>query len=285
MSNGLVVPLTGSDVRRVKSYERVRSYEQSDPLARMSPIGHMSRDEYLQYFKKEYKRHHKTAIGPTQRGKTTETIQTLKKILRPDLPCVLYSAKPSFRDPVITAAADYLHLKVIEEWPPVTPWLDGKRGYCGYLLRPFQTMTDQDKDDENIKMQFKGAMRDCYATRTPLIEIIDEAHRIQNDFGLKKEYERPLMSGLPDCMVWSNIQRGRFVSYLAFDAPEWILFYQEPDHANTLRYAEMVGGVNRFQIADIVENLRTKELPNGMTISDFLLVRRAGPKLFVVSYE
>jgi hypothetical protein len=248
------------------------------------PVEHMTRDEYLEYFKRNYKRQHKTSIGPTQRGKTTESIQSLEGVISPEQQTVLLSAKPAHRDAVMNEAAEKLHLKLTEEWPPSNRWLDKKRGYNGYVLRPHQTLTDLKADNANVQKHFRAAMLDCYGSKVPIIIVVDETHKIQNNYKLKDEYEAPLMSGQPDVAEWSNIQRGRYVSQLAYDSPEWILFFQEPDRANTRRYAEMVGGVNRDQVADIVENLETKEISNGQTISQFLLVRRSGPRLIIVDY-
>lgn len=262
-----------------------------DDSVRPVKVERMSRKQYLRYFGSEYKWQHKTSIGPTQRGKTTETLQSANEIATPDKQIVLLAAKPPHRDPVMNQAAEDLHLKITREWPPGNNWIDRKRGYRGYVLQPSAelkpglTIEEYRANNDRIRANFQRCMLDCYASRRKVILVVDEAHKVCNNLKLKDEYEAPLMSGQPDVAEWSNIQRGRYMSYLAYDSPEWIAFYQEPDRSNTRRYAEMVGGVNREQVADIVESLRTYEIRSGQTISEFLLVRRSGPRLIIVDVE
>jgi hypothetical protein len=251
----------------------------------------MSRQQYYRYFGENYKNQHKTSIGPTQRGKTTESIESLDRVISADRPCVILAAKPPHRDPVMNQAAQKLHLKRITDWPPGNRWMDKKRGYRGYVLQPSvgvkpgMTLDEYRASEAKVRSEFQNAMLDCYGSKTKIIIVVDEGHKVYNNYKLREEYEAPLMSGQPDVAQWSHIQRGRYMSYLAYDAPEWVLFYQEPDRSNTRRYAEMVGGVNREQVADIVENLKTYEVSNGQTISEFLVVRRSGPRLIIVDVE
>jgi hypothetical protein len=259
---------------------------------RVHKVERMSRGQYHDMFASDYKWQHKTSIGPTQRGKTTETMESLDRVITSDKTAVILAAKPAHRDPVMNKAAEKLHLRRIEEWPPPNSrWWEKQRGYRGYVLQPKQamkpnmTIDEYRANNENVRRNFQRAMLDCYASKHKVILVCDEAHKICNNYKLKDEYEASLMSGQPDVAEWSNIQRGRYMSYLAYDAPEYILFYQEPDRANTRRYAEMVGGVNRDQVADIVEGLQTYEIKSGQTISEILVVRRSGPRLIIVDVE
>jgi hypothetical protein len=112
--------------------------------------------------------------------------------------------------------------------------------------------------------------------------MVDEAHLIQNDLGLKREYEAPLMRGAPDCAVWSNIQRGRYISYLAYDMAEHLTLFYDPDMANVRRYAEMIGGVDPSFVAAVVSQLKLYRVRSGGTISEALYIKRSGPELFIV---
>lgn len=282
---------------RVAGLRRTHDAETSDDLRRMSrdeiirlyDVRNVNRREYLKEWQRDHKGkapHHRTMLGPTHRGKTTTELQMLDTEISPDKQAVLLSAKPPHRDPVMNHAAEQLNLVVVEDWPPsgaqrrYHKWKDKR----GYVVRPRQTLSDLDWDQENVRKNFRGAMLDCYASREPVIIVNDEAHKIVNNYGLKKEYEAPLMSGLPDNASHSLIQRGRFMPYLSYDAPEDVIIFHDPDLSNQRRYSE-IGGVDPRVILTITSGLRTYETKDGHTISEFLHIRRAGPRLTIVGIE
>jgi hypothetical protein len=245
------------------------------------------RREFLEEFGSYYKPgQHVTMIGPTQRGKTTLCLQLLKHVVSPELKCVILAGKPPGRDGTMAAAPDILNLTVIEEWPPSAWEKFATRKKNGYMLRPFQGMKDLAKDNLNLQTQYRKAMLDCYSAPPdkPVIIVIDEAHHVQNELKLRDEYEAPLMRGAPVDAEWSLIQRGRFMSYLAYDAPEHLFIFYDPDRANTARYAD-IGGIDPKRAQYLVENLKTYEIKTGQTISEALYIRRAGPRLSIVDVE
>ena len=69
--------------------------------------------------------------------------------------------------------------------------------------------------------------------------------------------------------------------YLAYDAPEEIVIFNDPDLSNQKRYSE-IGGVDPYVVITITKGLKTYETDKGYTISEFLHIRRAGPRLTVV---
>ena len=245
------------------------------------------RKEFLRQFGKDYQAgQHVTMIGPTQRGKTTLCLQLLKHVISPKLKCVILAGKPPGRDGIMATAPEQLDLTVVEEWPPNAFQKLRTRKRNGYMLRPFQTMKDLNKDTVNLRNQYRRAMLDCYAAPAdqPCIIVIDEAHHVQNELKLKDEYEAPLMRGAPVDAEWSLIQRGRFMSYLAYDAPEHLFLFYDPDRSNAARYSD-IGGIEPKRTQYIVENLRTYEIKTGQTISEALYIRRAGPRLSIVDVE
>lgn len=277
-----------SDRASEETAQSLRGKSRSQIMAEYD-VDTITRRDYLLRVREERRPkppHHKTMLGPTHRGKTTLEIQELSQEISPDKQAVLLSAKPPHRDPVMSAAARKLNLSVTDHWPPsyaerkVHKWKDRK----GWLVRPEQTLSDLDWDTRNVREHFGNAMLDCYGSREPVIIVHDEAHKIYNNYGLKKEYEAPLMSGLPDNAAHSLIQRGRFMPYLAYDAPEDIVIFNDPDLSNQRRYAE-IGGVDPYVVIAITRGLRTYETKDGHTISEFLHVRRAGPRLTVVETE
>jgi len=271
---------TPDDIRRMSRAQVMRDYD----------VRSTDRRTFLQEWRKDHNGkppHHRTVLGPTHRGKTTTEIQMLDTEITPDDQVVLLSAKPPHRDPVMNKAAERLNLVVVEDFPPTDLQMryHRKRGKRGYVVRPRQTLTDLDADHENVRGQFRNAMLYCYAIKGRKVIIVhDEAHKIVNVYGLKKEYEAPLMSGLPDNASHSLIQRGRFMPYLSYDAPEDVLIFHDPDLSNQRRYSE-IGGVDPRVILSITSGLETYETDDGHTISQFLHIRRAGPRLTVVGIE
>lgn len=248
-----------------------------------SRVDVLSRDEFLDKFGNEYASgQHVTLLGPTQRGKTTLCHQMLGTTISPQHPAVLLAGKPPGRDPVMGKAAAKLNLQIISEWPPSAVQRYKGRTRNGYVLRPAHDMKDHAATRDNIRRHFRAAMLDNYSSKTPVITVCDEAHLIQNEYRLKDEYEAPLMRGAPINSQWSLIQRGRYMSYLAYDAPEWLLIAYDPDVSNQRRYAE-IGGVDPRYVALILQGLRTTRGNDGRaTVSEFLCIRRSGPELFIV---
>jgi hypothetical protein len=265
--------------------------EPTDPVYARSvdTVDVVPRKEFLRQFGKDYRAgQHVTMLGPTQRGKTTLCLQLLKHVIKPELQCVILAGKPPGRDGTMGKAPEYLNLTTVEEWPPTTyeKLITRVQKKNGYLLRPHQTLKDLAKDNANLATQYQRAMLDCYAAPPdkPVIIVIDEAHHVQNDLKLKDEYEAPLMRGAPVDAEWSLIQRGRYMSYLAYDAPEHLFIFYDPDTSNVKRYSE-IGGIDPRRVQFLVENLRTHEIKTGQTISEALYIRRAGPRLSIVDFK
>lgn len=252
--------------------------------SRRERIEKISRRELLQEWGSDYEQgQHVTFIGPTQRGKTYLSHELLSVTISPDMRATLLSGKPPERDKTMNDAAKKLNLRVIHEWPPTMTIRD--RNKNGWVLRPYRSNADAKRDVQNkytlLREQFRKAMLDNYASSKPRITVVDEAHLIQNELGLKNEYEAPLMRGAPDNAVWSLIQRGRYVSYHAYGAPEHIFIFYDPDVSNRDRYSEIGGADPRF-IEEQLEGLRTYRIKNGRTISECLYIRRSGPEFFIV---
>lgn len=225
---------------------------------------------------------HLTMLGPTQRGKTTLAIQLLGSVISHELPCVIFAGKPPGRDKTMAAAAEKLNLRIVEEWPPAPNFGDKKRN--GFVLRPRQTLTNIDRDNANLREQYRKALIANYSSTKSVITVLDEAHHVQNDLKLLKEYEAPLMRGAPINAVWSLIQRGRYMSYQAYAAPEHIFMFYDPDKSNRERYSE-IGGIDPRQVEYILSTLKTYTVSGGQTISEALYIRRSGPRMAIVDVK
>lgn len=239
----------------------------------------VSRAEFLYDVWDYHAGQHVTFVGPTQRGKTTFCFQLLKVTANPNMKAIVLVAKPA--DPTINKWIPRLNMRVVDTWPPGYSPKD--RHNDGWILKPHHTLTNVDRDNANLHDNFKPAMYSAYATKIskPKIVLFDEAHHVQNELALKKEYEMILMRGAPRCAAWSNLQRGRFSSYLTYDSPEHMFIFYDPDRANQQRYSEF-GGVDAQTMIRLSEQLKTYRVSSGGTISEALYIKRAGPELYIV---
>lgn len=245
----------------------------------------ISRKEFLQEFKHDYHDgQHATGIGPTQRGKSRLFREMLKRVISPDRKAIVLVGKPPGRERTWDDdAAKSLNLRVVDEYPPRFDPRDRKRN--GYLLRPRHSLRDPEADDINLQVQFRKAIIANYSkTGKGTITLVDEGHQVQVDLALKKICEAPLMRGAPDNAMWTLVQRGRFVSYLCYDAPEHILIFRDDDRANQQRYGE-ISGVDAREITEITRMLKLKRNTTGGTISQCLYIRRSGSDMMIVDFD
>lgn len=245
----------------------------------------ISRREFLNEFKSDYSPgQHATGIGPTQRGKSRLFKEMLKKVISPDLKAIVLVGKPPGRERTWSDdAAKELNLRIVETYPPRFDPRDRKKN--GYLLRPHHSLTDPAADDIELQTQFRKAIVSNYAkTGKGTITVVDEGHQVQVDLALKKICEAPLMRGAPDNAMWTLVQRGRFVSYLCYDAPEHILIFRDDDRSNQQRYGE-ISGIDAREVTEITRMLKTKRNTTGGTISQCLYIRRSGAEMMIVDFD
>lgn len=246
------------------------------------------RQEFVRKFGKEYggKPRHLTMLGPSHRGKSRLCVELLAVVISPDLKALVLAGKPPGRERTWSdETAHKLNLRIIERYPPGFDPRDKNRN--GWMLRPRHTMTDPTADDAHIQDQFKKGIRGAYATRpgrpkyaivkdTKMITVVDEGHHVHENMKLKQDCEAPLMRGLPDNGMWTLAQRGRFLSYQCYDAPEDIIIFKDDDEENQARYGQFTG-YNRREIIEVTSNLRTERVkPENNTISEALYISRHG---------
>ena len=261
-----------------------------DRTAEYGSIEVVPRQEFVQEFGQEYgSGQHVTKLGPTQRGKSTLTKQLLKVCASPDRKALILHGKIKGRDPVIKEMSNELNMRVINEYPPNWRLGDGNRR--GFILVPLTKTTDS-VDAENMVLagQFRKGIHSNYQnTKRDTITVIDESHQAQETLKLKKDIEGPLMRGAPNAAVWNNIQRGRYVSYHCYDAPEHIFIFWDPDVSNQKRYSE-IGGVDPLYILRITKGLKKKTIKTNVgkgkaTVSECLYIARGGPQLMIVGMD
>jgi len=261
-----------------------------DKSAEYGTVEVVPRQEFVDEFGQEYSSgQHVTKLGPTQRGKSTLTGQLLRVCANRDRQALVLHGKIRGRDPVIPRMADQLDMRVINEYPPKWRWGDANRR--GFILVPLTKTTDSvDAENAVLAGQFrKGIHANYQNTKKDTITVIDESHQAQETLKLKKDIEGPLMRGAPNAAVWNNIQRGRYVSYHCYDAPEHIFIFYDPDESNQRRYSK-IGGVDPQYVRQITKGLKRKTVStNGgkgkATVSECLYIARAGPRLVVVGMD
>jgi energy-coupling factor transporter ATP-binding protein EcfA2 len=244
----------------------------------------ISRRDFLYEFRRDYARgQHVTLIGPTGRGKSTLAYECLNQVISPDMQVTSLHGKIKGRDPVVNRAARRLNLRVVDELPDQPRrWVDRKRKFNGYLMVPL-TKPGKTIADENalLRERFGAAIHHNYKiVDWPTITHINETHQTQVELKLKELCEAPLMRGGPDNAEWNEIQRGRYVSYHCYGAPEHMFVFYDDDRDNRKRYADF-GVADPAVIEYICSGLKTARARDGRTISQCLYMRRSGG-MFVI---
>jgi|SRR5215472_3140917 len=245
----------------------------------------ISQRDFDTEFKREFKDgHHFTAIGPTGRGKSKRTYRCLALVASPERQVFSLHGKIKGRDPVIPEAARECNLVVVSELPTRARQIyDRKyRHKNGYLIVPLTKPGASKKDeDDKLRAAYGPAIHQNYSnTKQKTITHINEAHQTQVDLKLKGECESVLMRGAPDNTMFSETQRGRYLSYHTYGAPEWMLIYYDDDADNRDRYKDF-GCADPDEIAYLTGSLKTRESKDGRTISQALCIRRRGD-MFIV---
>jgi len=261
-----------------------------DKTSEYGTIEVVPRKEFVRQFGKEYgSGQHYTALGPTRKGKTRLSRQLLKVCVSPERKGLVLHGKIKGRDPEIPEMAKDLNMRTISEYPPEWRWGDRKRN--GFILVPLERPAASVAEENVIlEKQFRQGIYANYSNvSVDTIMLVDESHQAQETLKLKKDLEGPLMRGAPQCAEWNNIQRGRFVSYHCYDAPEWIVIFHDPDVSNQRRYSE-IGGVDPQYIRNVTSGLQTRTIKtNGghdtATISEALCIKRGGPYLCIISMD
>lgn len=236
------------------------------------------RPEFRRDFGDEYQPgQHVTFLGPTGRGKSRLCYELLGEVISPDMPVISLHGKIKGRDPVINQAGKRYHLRNVPALPSKArmTW-DRKRKWNGYIICPLTKPTSPETEKTLLHVAFKDAIaRNYQTTKRKTITHINEAHQTQADLRLKEDVEAPLMRGGPDNAVWHEGQRGAYLSYHTYNAPEHIFIFLDPDRKNRERYADL-GVADPQEIMEITTNLKTAKSADGRTISQCLYIRRSG---------
>ena len=250
----------------------------------------VDRQQFISEFAGSYTPAHVTFIGPTQRGKTTLCFELLHAVMarHPKWKVTTLHGKIKGRDHTIEEWAKKSNYRVVRSWPP--GWTmrpkHMKRNVRGYILRPLKKEESAREEERILKEEFGKAIRANYhstgAKRDRIvITLVDERAQADKDLKMSTDLDAPLQRGLPDNPEWNNIQRGKWVSYHCFDAPEHIFIFKSDDASNNERYAEL-GCADPGVIEQVLKDLRTEKVKTGGTISQALYIRRSDRYMCIV---
>jgi energy-coupling factor transporter ATP-binding protein EcfA2 len=220
---------------------------------------------------------HVSLFGPTGRGKSTLCFQLLGQVIHPDHQVISLHGKIKGRDPVIGKAAKRYNLRTVPAMPsgPHQRY-DRKRRYNGYIIVPLEKPGVPDEEWAKLQSAFRTAIHQNYrTTNRNTITHVNEAHQVQAELKLKGDVEAPLMRGGPDNAVWNEAQRGRYLSYHTYSAPEHIFVFYDDDSDNRRRYSDF-GCADPDEIFWLTSHLKTRRSGDGRTISQCLYIRRGG---------
>jgi hypothetical protein len=271
-----------SNLGIVRESNRGEEFDQEAEQVRVVP-----REQFVQDFAEKYTPSHVTMIGPTQRGKTTLCFQLLQAVLRrnPKWKVMVLHGKIKGRDGTIAEWAKKDNYRIVRQWPPSPTarpkhW---KRNTPGYILRPLKNEDISAKEETKIlQTEFaKGIRKNYHSTRGVKITLVDERAQADKDLRLTEDLDAPLQRGLPHNPEWNNIQRGAWVSYHCYDAPEHMFIYHDDHESNRKRYSEF-GCADPEVIFRLVSKLETKKVKTGGTISQCLYMRRSDRYMCIV---
>lgn len=240
----------------------------------------ISRKDFLREFRKDYQNgQHFSAFGPTGRGKSQLTYQCLHQVCSPDRQVLSLHGKIRGRDPVIGKAASQLGLRIVPALPsPARRNYDRKARKCpGYIILPLQSPGENTEAENTLlAREYRRAIHANYAeTKRPTITHVNEAHQTQEELRLRTACEGPLMRGAPDNAMWSEAQRGRYLSYHTYNAPEHLFIFYDDNREERKRYADF-GCADPEYIVYITSQLKRERVADGRTISQCLYIRRGG---------
>lgn len=247
----------------------------------------VSRKDFLKEFQHDYRAgQHLTALGPTGRGKSRLIYQCLKKVCSPDLQVISLHGKIKGRDPVVGRVGKQNKLRVVPTLPSYSRQrADRKwRKYNGYLLLPLEKPGNPRENNVILYREFKRALEQNYqTTKRPTITHVNEGHQVQQELKLRVECEAPLMRGAPDNALWTEAQRGRWLSWHTYEAPEHVFVFYDDVREERKRYADF-GCADPDEIEYITSQLQTERVADGRTISQCLYIRRGGG-MYVIDTE
>ena len=257
--------------------------EEHDAEADQVPV--IDRKTFVADFAEKYTPSHVTFIGPTRRGKTTLCFQLLHAILarHPKWQVVVLHGKIKGRDKTITDWAKKSNYRIVSTWPPGPRVRPKHYQSHGVIQRPLKKKLPAKEEEKLLTEEFARSIRSNYhyTGKNVKITLVDERAQADKDLRLTTDLDAPLQRGLPHNAEWNNIQRGAWVSYHCYDAPEHMFIFHDDHESNRKRYSEF-GCADPEVIFRLVSKLETRKSKDGGTISQCLYMRRSDRYMCIV---
>lgn len=247
-------------------------------------VERIPRREFVRSFGQDYiPGQHVSLFGPTGRGKSRLCFQLLGQVITPEHQVYSLHGKIKGRDPVVMSVGQRYRLRMVPKLPTGSrQQLDARRKFNGYIIVPLDKPSTPGEEYKLLHDAFGEAISKNYrTTKRNTITHVNEAHQVQQELKLREEVEAPLMRGGPDNAVWQEAQRGRYLSYHTYSAPEHIFVFLDPDADNRKRYSDF-GVMDPKELYYLSTNLRTQRSADGRTISECLYIRRGSGEVYVV---
>jgi hypothetical protein len=285
--------MTDTDEFNISFNENEMERMRNSVIVPVVPV--IPRKEFIKMFARDYHAgQHVTFLGPSGRGKTKLMGQLLLAVLRyhKDITARVLHGKIKDRDETIIRLSKEGKLPITPDAAP--SWWQknvSHRDMRGFIVRPLtkpegspdskEDLTE--RENQHLRRVFRRVIYKAYHAKKkkPVIVVVDEAHQAHTVLRLKSDCEGPLMRGRPVCGMWSLLQRGRFVSKMVYDQPEWVFIFHDPVIENQRMYAE-IGGVNPRVLVALSARLQTHTAADGSTYSQCLAFRRSGDYLCIV---
>jgi hypothetical protein len=225
---------------------------------RTSPEGvevvEYEREEFLDEVWEYRAGEHVSILGPTEAGKTTLGYQLLGRTTTPTLPGVVFVMKPE--DDTVERFTKELRYKRTSVWPPKGSIWESKKP-PGWTLWPNHDLTDFDKTNMNMYVQFRKAFIGIYGhqkrqkgKRTGdklegMIAFADELAGLDDELGMEPEIKMMYSRGRSmRAGIWGATQRPVDVPKLAYSSAHHLFLAHDPDESDRKRFGEIGGGVD-----------------------------------------
>jgi hypothetical protein len=252
----------------------------------MMPPQQLDREDYLDHYFDYNDGEHLSLIYPTQKGKTHFAYQLLGSAMRQNPHLDIASLMPKPNSPATSRWAQALNLRETPVWPPQRKLFQADPD--GYVLWPkHRTDIPAAENRAQVAEKFRKAMNQMY-WKGRCICFADDVFVLAVLMGLNPECEQFWTAGGEGgAGLWSANQKpsgtvgSGSVSSFAYNSATHLFLGRDTDARNVKRFAEIGGGIDPEEVANIVRNLRLFKIGQ-KSISEVLYIDQRGPYMALI---